>query len=97
MENLRKKNKITLYELLQLVDMQDIPPESKNITLFPYKEQHLQIKNNSKASITDGRQMVKYVSKNITLSYNDKIYILFENGITEMDIRYKRIKSIARD
>jgi hypothetical protein len=86
------KRKVTLLELFQLLDVHEPLPEAAQIVFVPGKKGTLLVKNTSRCSMVRNRTPLAQNSQEI-LKYNDKLYITFQDGVTEIELRYKVIKT----
>ncbi|MBP1905428.1 Mg-chelatase subunit ChlD [Paenibacillus turicensis] len=86
------KRKVTLLELFQLLDVHEPLPEAAQIVFVPGKKGVLLVKNTSRCSMVRNRTPLAQNKQEI-LKYNDKLYITFQDGITEIELRYKVIKT----
>ncbi|WP_098748624.1 VWA domain-containing protein [Paenibacillus sp. EZ-K15] len=83
--------KVSLLELFVSLDVHEPLPEAQQIVFTPGKDGKLIVKNTSRCSLVRNRTPLPKNKKEI-LEYNDKLYITFEDGITEIELRYKAIK-----
>ncbi|AZK48619.1 VWA domain-containing protein [Paenibacillus lentus] len=83
--------KVNLLELFVSLDVHEPLPEAEQIVFTPGKGGKLIVKNTSRCSLVRNRTPLPKNKKEI-LEYNDKLYITFEDGITEIELRYKAIK-----
>ncbi|MFD3262207.1 VWA domain-containing protein [Paenibacillus lentus] len=83
--------KVSLLELFVSLDVHEPLPEAEQIVFTPGKDGKLIVKNTSRCSLVRNRTPLPKNKKEI-LEYNDKLYITFEDGITEIELRYKAIK-----
>lgn len=86
------KRKVTLLELFQLLDVHEPLPEAAQIVFAPGKNGVLLVKNTSRCSMVRNRTPLAQNKQEI-LKYNDKLYITFQDGITEIELRYRVIKT----
>lgn len=82
---------VNLGELFQSLDVNEPLPEARNIFFTAGKGGTLIVQNKSRCSLVRNRTPLAN-NKRETLEYNDKLYITFEDGITELELRYKAIK-----
>lgn len=82
---------VNLGELFSSLDVNEPLPEAKNIHFTAGKNGTLVVQNKSRCSLVRNRTPLP-AGKQETLEYNDKLYITFEDGITELELRYKAIK-----
>ncbi|WP_397386266.1 VWA domain-containing protein [Paenibacillus sp. VCA1] len=85
------KRKVSLMELFQSLDVNEPLPEAEHIVFTAAKNGRLIVKHTTRCALVRNRTPLKANKKEI-LEYNDKLYITFEDGITEIEIRYKAIK-----
>ncbi|WP_019637163.1 VWA domain-containing protein [Paenibacillus fonticola] len=83
--------KVSLLELFVSLDVHEPLPEAEQIVFMPGKGGKLLVKNTSRSSLVRNRTPLPKNKKEV-LEYNDKLYITFEDGITEIELRYKAIK-----
>lgn len=83
--------KVTLLELFVSLDVHEPLPEAEHVVFTPGKDGKLIVKNTSRSSLVRNRTPLPKDKKE-ALEYNDKLYITFEDGITEIELRYKAIK-----
>lgn len=85
------KRRVTLRELFEMLDVHEHLPESSHIVFEPGLKGTLSVTHQTRCTITHGRVDVPKGHKEI-LNYNDKLYITFEDGATEIELRYKAVK-----
>ncbi|WP_281170076.1 VWA domain-containing protein [Paenibacillus pinihumi] len=95
LHTLGAKGKISLQELFQQLEVHEILPEAANIWFVPGKNHALLVKHQTKCTVVIGRTPLP-AEKTGTLVYNDKLYVTFEDGVTEIEIRYKEPKPNSR-
>ena len=83
------KKSITLGELFHILDVTEKLPESHKIYIGAGKNGTVLFYHDTDCVITcKGKDIPK--KKKEILQYEDKIYITFEDNVTEMELRYKR-------
>lgn len=82
---------VSLGELFRSLDVNEPLPEAEHIVFKPAKGGKLYVKNTTRCSLVRNRTPLPKNKQEI-LEYNDKLYITFEDGITEIELRYKPIK-----
>ncbi len=83
------KKSITLGELFHILDVTEKLPESHKIYIGAGKNGTVLFYHDTDCVITcKGRDIPK--RKKEILQYEDKIYITFEDNVTEIELRYKR-------
>lgn len=85
------KRRITLRELFDLLDVHEHLPESAHIVFEPGLKGTMTVTHQTRCTVTHGRVDVPRGHQSI-LNYNDKLYITFEDGATEIELRYKAVK-----
>ncbi|WP_212977080.1 VWA domain-containing protein [Paenibacillus azoreducens] len=85
------KHKVSLMELFQSLDVHEPLPEAERIVFTAGKKGRLFVKHATRCSLVRNRTPLA-VNKKEALEYNDKLYITFEDGVTEIELRYKAIK-----
>ncbi|MNI03442.1 von Willebrand factor type A domain protein [compost metagenome] len=83
--------KVSLLELFRSLDVHEPLPEAQHIYFTAGKGGTLIVQNTSRCSLVRNRTPLPKNKKEV-LEYNDKLYITFEDGITELELRYKSIK-----
>ncbi|KQY87296.1 hypothetical protein ASD24_05390 [Paenibacillus sp. Root52] len=83
--------KVSLSELFDRMDIGVRVPEAGRIWLEAGKKETLLIRHDTNCTVVRGRTPVKRRHTE-ALEYNEKLYVTFEDGITEIEIRYKPIK-----
>ncbi|NEW09808.1 VWA domain-containing protein [Paenibacillus sp. SYP-B3998] len=86
-----KQRTIRLSDLFASLDINEPLPETERITIQAGKQGTLLFKHNTRCSVEKGKLPIPKNKVEI-LRYNDKIYITFEDHITEVELRYKEIK-----
>lgn len=84
-----KKQRITLQELFTSLDVNEHLPEAQKIYFQPGKNQSLLLVNHSNCTVERGKETMPR-HKKLVLQYNDKVYVTFEDRITEIEIRFKK-------
>ncbi|WP_028590049.1 vWA domain-containing protein [Paenibacillus massiliensis] len=82
---------VTLQELFRLLDVHEPLPEAARITFTAGKDGSLIFKHDTRCAVQHGKALIAR-NKKLVLLYNDKLYITFEDGATEIELRYKAIK-----
>ncbi|MCG7316189.1 vWA domain-containing protein [Brevibacillus laterosporus] len=85
------QRRITLQELFRSLNVNEPLPEAAYIVFEAGKNGTLLVKNNSNCILVRGTTLLRINKKEI-LTYNDKLYITFEDEITEIELRYKAVK-----
>lgn len=85
------RRKVSLSELFDRMDIGIKVPESERIWLEAGKKETLLLRHDTNCTVVRGRTPVKR-RHTVAIEYNEKMYITFEDGITEIEIRYKAIK-----
>ncbi|CAM2900818.1 hypothetical protein PATA110615_06765 [Paenibacillus taichungensis] len=86
-----ERRKVSLSELFDRMDIGVKVPESGRIWLEAGKKETLLVRHDTNCTVVRGRTPVK-PRHTEALEYNEKLYITFEDGVTEIEIRYKAIK-----
>ncbi|AIQ14245.1 VWA domain-containing protein [Paenibacillus durus] len=86
--------KVTLNELFRSLAVHEPLPEAERIVFTPGKNGTLTVKHDTRCAVQHGKTPVARNQKAV-MSYNEKLYITFEDGITEIEIRYKAIKPVT--
>ncbi|RAJ03201.1 von Willebrand factor type A domain-containing protein [Paenibacillus pabuli] len=86
-----ERRKVSLSELFDRMDIGVKVPESGRIWLEAGKKETLLVRHDTNCTVVRGRTPVK-PRHTEALEYNEKLYITFEDGVTEFEIRYKAIK-----
>ncbi|MDH6353201.1 uncharacterized protein YegL [Brevibacillus sp. 1238] len=86
-----KKQRITLHELFSSLDVNEHLPEAHKIYFQPGKNQTLVMISHSQCTLQKGKDILPR-HKKVVLHYNDKIYVTFEDHVTEIELRYKESK-----
>jgi len=85
------RRKVNLGELFDRMDIGIKVPESGRIWLEAGKKETLLVRHDTNCTVVRGRTPIQR-KQTAALEYNDKLYITFEDGVTEIEIRYKAIK-----
>ncbi|MGC5325335.1 VWA domain-containing protein [Brevibacillus sp. SYSU BS000544] len=88
------KRKITLHELFLSLDVFEHLPETENIYLIPGKKGTILLINKTECIITKRNSNQSTYKKEI-LKHNDVVNIVFEDGLTEIYLRYEDTQSFA--
>lgn len=86
-----QQRRMNLAELLNMMEIREHVPEAGNIWFKAGKNETLIVRHDSRCTVVHGRTPVER-GKQEVLEYNDRLYITFEDGLTEIEIRYKAIK-----
>ncbi|PUA39416.1 VWA domain-containing protein [Paenibacillus elgii] len=89
-----EKRQITLRELFASLDVNEPLPEAQHIIIEAGKNGTIVLRHNTRCTIEKGRTPIPR-NKKESISYNDKIYITFEDHLTEIELRYKEVKPNA--
>lgn len=95
LHTLGTRRSISLEELFGQLEVHEIVPEAKDIWFKPGKEHTLLVRHDTKCTVVIGRTPLPAGSTG-RLAYNDKLYITFEDHVTEIELRYKEPKPNAR-
>lgn len=85
------RRKVSLRELFDRMDIGIIVPEAERIWLEAGKKETLLVRHDTNCTVVRGRTPIKRRHTE-ALEYNEKMYITFEDGVTEIEMRYKAIK-----
>lgn len=85
---------ITLMQLFRSLDVNETLPESENIIFEPGKNGILFVKHHTRCAVVRGKSPLLR-NKKEALHFNDKLYITFEDGKTEIELRYKAVKPVT--
>ncbi|TVX95083.1 VWA domain-containing protein [Cohnella terricola] len=85
------ERKLTLKKLFESLDIHEQLPETAHIVFEAAANGALVVSHNTRCTLTIGSVPVGS-NRKASLHYNDKLYITFEDGITEIELRYKAIK-----
>lgn len=88
------KRKISLHELFLSLDVYEYLPEAENIYLTPGKKDTILLVNKTECVITK-RNSHQSANKKEILKHNDVVNIVFEDGRTEIYLRYEETQSFA--
>ncbi|MFM9276566.1 vWA domain-containing protein [Paenibacillus jiagnxiensis] len=83
--------RVTLAELFHTLPVYEPLPEAERIVFSAGKQGRLLVKHDTRCAVQHGKQPVP-PGKKTALGYNEKLYITFEDGVTEIELRYKAIK-----
>jgi Mg-chelatase subunit ChlD len=83
--------RVTLAELFHTLPVYEPLPEAERIVFSAGKQGRLLVKHDTRCAVQHGKQPV-LPGKKAALGYNEKLYITFEDGVTEIELRYKAIK-----
>ncbi|MGG4394562.1 vWA domain-containing protein [Paenibacillus thiaminolyticus] len=86
--------RVSLADLFRSLDIHEPLPEAERILLEPGKEGVLRVVHHTSCAVDKGRTPIPKGKKEV-VQYNEKIYVTFEDGITEIELRYKPLKSGA--
>ncbi|UHA72248.1 vWA domain-containing protein [Paenibacillus sp. 481] len=92
MTSFDQRQRVTLQELFRNLNVNEPLAETDKIWFEPGKNGTMIIKHLTNCTVVRGTVPILANSKEI-LTYNDKVYITFEDGITEIEIRYKETKT----
>ncbi|WP_052350300.1 vWA domain-containing protein [Paenibacillus gorillae] len=82
---------VTLLQLFRALQINEPLPEAAQISFQAGKNETLYVKNSSRATLIRGKTMLRKDRAEL-MQYGDKLYITFEDGVTELELRYKPIK-----
>ncbi|GGG82781.1 VWA domain-containing protein [Paenibacillus radicis (ex Gao et al. 2016)] len=82
---------VTLLQLFRALQINEPLPEAAQISFQAGKNETLYVKNSSRATLIRGKTMLRK-DRTELMQYGDKLYITFEDGVTELELRYKPIK-----
>lgn len=85
------KRRVALAELFRSLDVHEPLPEAEHIVFEAGKNGVLFVKHDTRCALLRGKSPLRRGKKEL-LNYNDKLYITFEDGVTEIELRYKAIK-----
>ncbi len=85
---------ISLGDLFALMDVSEKLPEAYKIYFEAGNNGTVIFYHNTNCIISFGKQTIPEGKKQV-LNYDDKLYIVFENHVTEIELRYKRIRKMA--
>ena len=92
--NLQRKEtnqKINLKEILNACKINIGDDSSQNIIFEPAANKSLNLTNNSYATIIKNGSLVTF-EKSVSINFNEKISIILEDEVTELEIHYKSLK-----
>ncbi|MFF2093625.1 VWA domain-containing protein [Paenibacillus sp. NPDC058174] len=82
---------VTLQQLFRALQINEPLPEAAQIAFQAGKNETLFVKNSSRSTLVRGKTMLRKDRAEL-MQYGDKLYITFEDGVTELELRYKPIK-----
>ncbi|WP_258382203.1 vWA domain-containing protein [Paenibacillus sp. S02] len=83
--------KVSLQELFRTLDVHEPLPEAERILFSAGKKGSLIVKHDTRCALQHGKIRLAR-NKKAVMEYSDKLYITFEDGVTEIELRYKAIK-----
>ncbi|WP_250277277.1 vWA domain-containing protein [[Clostridium] colinum] len=87
----QNNDKITLKDILDACKL-DIGDDSASKIVFePSMNKALKLTNHSYSTIIKGGSLITF-NKNININFNEKINIMLEDEVTEIEIHYKNLK-----
>lgn len=92
--NLQRKEtnqQINLKEILDACKINIGDNSAKNIIFEPFANKSLNLTNNSYSTIIKNGNLVTF-EKTVSINFNEKISIILEDEITELEIHYKSLK-----
>ena len=89
--SLGKARRVSLQQLFARLDVNEPLPEAAHIVFEAGKNGTLRVKHRTNCTVAKGRTPLK-PNHTESLEYNDKLYITFEDGITEIELRFKAVK-----
>ena len=89
--SLERRKVVSLSELFDRMDIGVKVLEAGRIWLEAGKKETLLVRHDTNCTVVRGRTPVKRRHTE-AMEYNEKMYITFEDGVTEIEIRYKAIK-----
>lgn len=89
---INNRQSITLRELFSILDVNEKLPESGKIYFDAGKNGTVIFHHDTNCIVSLGKRDIPKGKKEI-LNYDDKIYIVFEDDVTEIEIRYKKIRN----
>ncbi|KAE8559921.1 hypothetical protein BJH92_11795 [Paenibacillus polymyxa] len=84
-------HKVSLQELFRTLDVHEPLPEAERILFSAGKKGTLIVKHDTRCALQHGKIRLSR-NKKAVMAYGDKLYITFEDGVTEIELRYKAIK-----
>ncbi|WP_420539226.1 vWA domain-containing protein [Paenibacillus polymyxa] len=84
-------HKVSLQELFRTLDVHEPLPEAERILFSAGKKGTLIVKHDTRCALQHGKVRLTR-NKKAVMAYGDKLYITFEDGVTEIELRYKAIK-----
>lgn len=88
------KKTVSLGEIFTMLEVTEDLPEAHQIFLKGGNDNTAIFHHSTNCIVSIGDRHIEKGIEEI-LQYDDKIYITFEDGITEIEIRYKRIRKFA--
>ncbi|HEY2492960.1 MAG TPA: vWA domain-containing protein [Paenibacillus sp.] len=85
---------LTLMQLFRSLDVNEDLAESEYIIFEPGKNGALYVKHHTRCAVVRGKSPLPK-NKKEALHFNDKLYITFEDGKTEIELRYKAVKPVT--
>ncbi|WP_252508823.1 vWA domain-containing protein [Paenibacillus peoriae] len=83
--------KVSLQDLFRTLDVHEPLPEAERIVFSAGKKGSLIVKHDTRCALQHGKIRLAR-NKKAVMEYSDKLYITFEDGVTEIELRYKAIK-----
>jgi hypothetical protein len=91
---LEYRREISLGELFSIMDVDEKLPEANKIYFEASVGDEVIFRHDTLCRVTLGRRELEKGAKT-PLRYDDKLYIVFEDGSTEIEVRYKRARARA--
>lgn len=91
---IENKQKISLGDLLQMMDVEEALPESHKI-YFTAGNNHAVVFSHDTNCIVNLRNKTVSSGKKEVLNYDDNLYIIFEDNATELEVRFKRARRVV--
>ncbi|MFF2484397.1 VWA domain-containing protein [Paenibacillus sp. NPDC058071] len=85
------KHTVTLLQLFRALQINEPLPEAARISFHAGKKETLYVRNDSRSTLVRGKTLLRKNRAEL-MQYGDKLYITFEDGVTELELRYKPIK-----
>ncbi|KAF6593656.1 VWA domain-containing protein, partial [Paenibacillus sp. EKM208P] len=79
--------KVSLQELFRTLDVHEPLPEAERILFSAGKKGSLIVKHDTRCALQHGKVRLAR-NKKAVMEYSDKLYITFEDGVTEIELRY---------
>lgn len=89
---INNRQSITLRELFNILDVTEKLPEASKIYFDAGKNGTVIFHHDTSCVVSLSKRDIPKGKKEI-LNYDDKLYIVFEDNVTEIEIRYKRIRN----